>query len=314
MNTSFPSFLSENANRAYPFAEDSTFRIPTNSTDIPDNDIFLDFRGWSRLKLAPSTTFFLVDVVYDLSMHSSYPGLESFGQEESMSIFFKAFFTTDTEDLASQVMCFYVPLAMNSSQFPYTSTASALMPNGKKAWEAKIVVTEKVYDLVSTGHLLTDDEKNLTTDTGGKIIIREMYTIEGDGISPAIEPGQFFEIGGTAIDQLNIIFPLSPEKNRYLSGDVKFLPGVNTAILQSNDTIIANSNVGFGTGKQVYTGTDLGDPCDGIIKINGTAPDEYGQFYITGEHGILVENVPSENTIKISINKTDGAFKCIPTL
>lgn len=311
MNAAFPSFLSENSNRAYPFTEDSVFMVPGNSTGLPDNDIFLDFRGWSRLKLRDQVTLFLVDPVYDTHGHLNYPGLESYAKTGYLSVFFKAFYTTDTADVASQVACFYVPLDESQVQWPYTATASGQMPNGKKSWEANLTVTSKILQLIQPVYIVTGTNEYITTSDGAKILALPNYSTLNSQ-TPQIEPGQFFEIGGAVVDQLNVVSSLHPETNRYLSGDIQFLPGINTSIFQSGSTITAVSQLGLGTGRKVYTGTELGDPCEGVLKINGVAPDDFGQFHIKGGNGILVEDVPELNLIRIGLDKTNKAYKCPP--
>lgn len=311
MNASFQSFLSENSNRAFPFVENSVFMVPGNSGNVPDNDIFLDFRAWSRLKLRDQVTLFLIDPVYDIHGHLNYPGLESFAVPGFMSVFFKAFYTTDTNNISGQVMCFYVPLDEGSVQWPYTAVAHGSMPNGKRSWGGSIIVTQKILQLIRPVYVVTGSNEYITTSDGDKILATPTYQSAYQQ-TPTIEPGRIFEIGGAVVDQLNVIYESSPSANRYLSGDIRFLPGANTSVTQSGQTISLNSQPGFGSGKNVYTGTDLGEPCNGITRINGETPTQSGQFYIYGANGILIQDVPESHLIRISMDKTNEAFSCQP--
>lgn len=285
MNASFQSFISENSNRAFPFVENSEFLLPENTDGRPDNDVFLDFRGWSRLKLLDQVALFLIDPVYDISSHSHHSGLESYAKDKHVSIFFKAFYTTDPDDISKQVMCFNVPMENTQSEWIYVSDANGLLPNGKFSWSGKVAVTQRILEVTEPAY----------------------YMEIGDAIQ-AVERSQFFELGGAVIDRLDVIDAIPAD--RYLADDVRFLPGLNTSVTQSGSTIQITSQPGLGTGRQVYTGTDIGEVCNGITKINGEMPDDNGQFYIRGEGDVIVEDVPSEHLIRISLNKNNPASTC----
>lgn len=304
MNASYPSFLDENASRFYPFAEGESVVVPSNTSGLSDNDIFLDFRGWSRRKLLPAVRLIAADAAYSDGSHTPHPGLDAYSRTGNLMVFFEAFFTTDSGDLGSRVACFYIPLGMPDSDFPYTSISGAAMPNGAKWWEAKIVVTKKAYDLVDLSGVEFDGSGNPVVPESTSIDVYQEY-------DSALEPCQFFEIGGIAVDQLNVIPDMdNPQSARYLSGKVSVIPGANTSVSQSGKSISVSARLGGGTGRSVYSGKDLGDACSGLLSINGVSPDKSGNFYVKGGGGILVEDIPASHEIRISLDKNNRAFAC----
>jgi hypothetical protein len=106
---------------------------------------------------------------------------------------------------------------------------------------------------------------------------------------------------------------------RNVLGDVLFSTGINTEVLQTDDDIILRSEVGYGLGQSIYTGTDSGI-CNGIININGVRPQNSRTFTLSGGDGIIVEDRPTindqiqPNSILIKLDPVSKAAKCPPFL
>ena len=106
---------------------------------------------------------------------------------------------------------------------------------------------------------------------------------------------------------------------RNILGDVLFSTGINTEVLQTDDDIILRSEVGYGLGQSIYTGTDSG-VCSGIININGVKPQTSRTFILSGGNGIIVEDRPTvneqlqPNSILIKLDPVSKAAKCPPFL
>lgn len=363
MNSLFPSFLSENENRAFPFLEDS---LPPFG-----NAAFLDLRCWTKLKLIEMPRLFGAYVYGDIP-----DGLmEPFIREGFLNIFFEVHYIDSTPyntsilgiDLGGaieslygasnisiiqgsantarvdvsalsaggvvtivnagygystgpayaqtipgsylhsidiqtapryeSIVCFYVPL--DNTIWPYACVSSFYgnqsSPHyGRKIFEGKLVVGQSVLQIC--GEAMGPD--------GPSEELNALF--EG----PYIEPSQIMEIGGTVIDSFDVISP-DETPTRYLSGDIKFQPGINTSIIQSDNTITAYTALNNGLGRSVYSGTDKG-ACDGILMINGVQADSNGVFLIKGENGIIVTDYPNEHKIKISIDPNNPAFQCPP--
>ena len=257
------------------------------------NAAFLDLRCWTKLKLIEMPRLFGAYVSGDIP-----DGLmEPFIREGFLNIFFEVHYIgIQTAPRYESIVCFYVPL--DNTIWPYACVSSFYgnqsSPHyGRKIFEGKLVVGQSVLEICP---------EELGSDPSG-----ERNALFG---GPYIEPSQIMEIGGTVMDSFDVISP-DETPTRYLSGDIKFQPGINTSIIQSDNTITAYTALNDGLGRSVYSGTDKG-ACDGILMINGVQADSNGVFLIKGENGIIVSDYPSEHKIKISIDPNNSAFQCQP--
>ena len=269
----FPTFLDENANRAFPFVEN------TISSSVPDS-CFLDFRGWSRLGINTLPNFYMI---YDqTSGHPVPTGYESFVQPGMVHLFFELI---AGNTLISRTVCFYVPAA--NSTWPYLSKSTLLASSGAKSLEVKIVVDSPILSV-------------LIPENNGSATVGPMF----------VEPAQLMNVGGIVIDSLSVIHSQVGNPERFITGDVVFLPGINNEVTQSGSGVVLTTQQGYGLGQQVYYGTDNG-VCDGNVSlINGASPDNNDVFSIVAGPGVIIKDSPSTNSIMISLDPANNSAQC----
>ena len=279
MNSSYPSFISENSNRSFPFVENSI------SSSIP-NDCFIDIRGWSRFKTTRNPSLFLVAK----NTPSVQPSYDQFFKEGFLHLLFSMHEVPEGEQLFNGLVCVYVPL--DNTEWPYLGVSSFWNSAGTKMFELRVLLNSSILDVIpgESGHLFPVNEMDTTENTGLRI-----------------EPTQIVYSGGIAIDELNIVKE-SGESKRQVSGDLKLIPGYNCSMRQDGNKIVINSSIDIGTGKRYND--QKNDVCTGVFSINGVSPDESGHFYITGENGILIFDVPEEYKIVIAIDPKTKVVKC----
>lgn len=278
MNSSYPSFLLENKNRFFPFLEH-------NETNLLPNSCFLDFRGWSRLKQvdAPKLT-----LIYRGATGSTPPSAYSGKiaiKSDHIHLFFELHDNVST-NTADRTVCMYIPL--NNSIWPFVCTQSHYTTNNIKIFESRCLISEDILNIFTTSDIIS---------------------FANGGID--IEPSLYMSCGGVSVDQLNIK-DQSGNTKRILSGKLNFLPGVNTEAKTIDSLIYVSAYPGYGNGNDVYTGSSLG-VCDGIISsINGSSPNENGQFFINGDDYIKVIDDKINHKIILAISPISKAFECPP--
>lgn len=221
-------------------------------------------------------------MAYDSSSGHSIPaGYESFYQDGFLHLFFDLI---PGFDLISRTVCLYVPVG--NTKWPYSASTSSAI-HGTMIYQFVTTIGSDVTTILSSSSIGSQDFGFLF-----------------------LEPAQYISIGGVAIDSLSIVHATGGIPDRYLNGDVKFLPGLNTSVTQSGNSIVLVISPGYGLGNNTNYGTGNG-VCDGaIISINGVSPTDVGQFYIRGSSGVIIYDDPSTNTIRIAIDPNNNASEC----
>ena len=221
-------------------------------------------------------------MIYDSTSDPAPTGYSAFVQPDSIHLFFELLAGTE---LVDRTVCFSIPTS--NTQWPYVATQSILGGNGRKFFDARVVVGQSILSVLSSGD-------------GGVKNVGSLY----------IEPAQYLSIGGIVIDSLSVVSATAGTPERFVTGDMVFLPGLNTSVSQSGNSITLVTRPGYGLGEALYTGTDNG-PCDGLVEsINGADATAKNQFYIKGTNGIIIHDDPLTNTIRIGLDKTNKAAKC----
>jgi hypothetical protein len=283
MNSSYPSFISENANRSFPFVE-NTFadRVP--------NDCFIDLFFWSKFKVSQLPRFILAvnkEEGVDINIPPDY---KQFLKDGFCNLFFILHKIPEQENDYNGVVCAYIPL--NNINWPYEAKTSSFLQNSAKAYELRLLVGENILNIANQSpfYFYPSDEYVLQ-NTNGLLI----------------EPSRVIYTGGTIIDEIRTISQDGQIKNN-LNGNLKIVPGYNTAIYQENDTIIINSSPDIGIGAKYNQ--EKSDICTGVFSINGVSPDKKGNFKLTGSNGVLIFDLPEEHKIVIVIDPKTKVVKC----
>jgi hypothetical protein len=281
MNSSYPSFLSENKNRTFPFVEN-------HSINLIKNNYFLDFRGWTKFKVNERPNFYFAVKKNDneISLPSSIPQefYDFFIKDNFLHLFFCVHKIPTNLDKFNGLICLYIPL--DNEVWPYTAKTSLYNSGGTKMFEFKSLITEGIFEIFDT-----------ETD----------FIFINDNTGLDIEPSQIFHAGGVVVDEIEILDDLDNQK-RLVAGDIKLMPGFNSSMIQLNNTISINALSGLGIGKKYNdTATDI---CEGIFSINGVNPNDSGLFKIEGSNGILIFNSPESSQIVISIDPKTSVAKC----
>jgi hypothetical protein len=274
--SSYPSFLSENANRFFPFLEH-------NETNLLPNSCFLDFRGWSRLKQVDSPRLTLI---YSGATGSTPPpGYSSKIEIKSnhIHLFFELHDNTSS-DIADRTICMYIPL--NNTVWPFVCTQNYYIQNKIKVFEIRCLVSENILNIFTQNDIINFANGGLK-----------------------IEPSLYMSCGGVSVDQLNIKDQDGNIK-RVLTGKLNFLPGVNTEAKTIDSSIFISAYPGYGNGNDIYTGSSLGICNEIISSINGATPNENGQIFIKGDDYIKVIDDKINNKIILAISPRSKAFKC----
>lgn len=279
MNSSYPSFLSENSNRSFPFVENHL------STRIP-NDCFIDFRCWTRFLINESPSLYLV-AKGTPSVSSEY---DQFFRDGFITLLFLIHRVPDGEEVFNGVISAYVPL--ENSDWPYLCSSSFWDLSGNKMFELKTVLNSSVLNLI--------EEEN------GYFFPRNEFS-EENLLGLCVEPTQVIYTGGVVIDGLNILNEDGDIKTS-INGNVKIQPGYNCSVTQELNNIILNSSINAGIGRR-YSDQNT-EICSGVFSINGVSPDDSGNFYITGENGIMVFSLPEDHKIVIAIDPKSKIAKC----
>jgi hypothetical protein len=279
MNSSYPSFLSENSNRAFPFIENSY-------SDKLSNDCFIDFRCWTRFKVHQTPSLYLVA--------NGIPNISDrynqFLKDGFCNIFFLIHKVPENEHIFNGMICVSVPL--DNSVWPYLATSSFWNTSGTKMFELKTLVNSSVLEVANN-----ENSYLFLTNIFG----------ESNENGIRIEPSQVVYSGGIVIDELKVL-NISGEQKRLVSGDINILPGFNTTMYQQSNKITINSSINIGVGKKYnYEKNEI---CNGVFSINGVSPDESGNFSITGENGVMIFNLPEEYKIIIAIDPKTKIAKC----
>lgn len=278
MISSYPSFLQENKNRFFPFLEH-------NQTNLLPNSCFIDFRGWSRLKLVDTPKLTLI---YNAAPGSTPPAVYSSKitiKPNHIHLFFELH-DNISPDIADRTVCMYIP--SNNATWPFVCTQNNYTSNKIKIFEMRTLISENILNIFTTSNIIS---------------------FANGGI--AIEPSLYISCGGVSVDQLNIK-DINGSIKRILRGKLNFLPGVNTETKTVNSLIFISAYPGYGNGNDIYSGTSLGI-CDEIISsINGSSANENGQFFIKGDDYIKVIDDKTNHKIILAISPISKSFECPP--
>lgn len=387
MNASYPSFQSENTNRAFPFV------FNHHSSGIK-NSWVLGLKGFSRRSLLNNINLYKTFIYPSSATQLTGTFLNDENIDYQNSEFIEKGYlsllieTHKGPTILDRTVALKIPL--NNETWPYTAIASKI-EDGIKLYEIRALISKDIFTdndlnnflsinsvlyvepslISSIGNIVVDKlsiiRPEQTQETGnilvtssdtrviGKYILsgsfndRPQYfgprdfcirwkdgssarwsiskkTVEGDDFyfstenvtSPLSVPS--WMKGSNGVQGASISFSgevVSPKRN--ISGNASFSAGINTEVLQTDDDIILRSEVGYGLGQSIYTGTDSG-VCSGIININGVNPLNSRTFILSGGNGIIIEDRPEINgqsqshSILIKLDPVSKAAKCPPFL
>lgn len=379
MNASYPSFISENANRAFPFIFN-----PLNS-GIKDH-WFLGFKGFSRRTVFENPNLYKIFVYPDGASFEDWPSALindeninyknlNFVEPGYISLFFEIH---KGASLIDRTVIIKVPVSVNQI---YTAATSQSI-GSVKIYETRLLVSSEFTEEIgvesvksidsvlflehslmsSVGDLVIDqlsiiDPNNIQqTDNlivigadhepvNGKYIFGETenqknkyygpndFQLKWDGIDKWIiekrsivsdifyysesnsqtpDAAVNWQNGpGAATGAVPTVSRENITPKRIVSSNVKFYSGINTEVSQIDDEIQIMSELDYGLGQGIYTGSDAGI-CNGILSINGIRPNESRSFFLKGLNGVLVEDDPINHQIIIKIDPRSKVAKCPP--
>jgi len=277
--SSYPSFLSENKNRPFPFCEH-------NETNLLPNSCFMDFRGWSRLKHVDKPKLTLI---YSGAPGSTPPATYSSNFliiPDHVHLFFELHDST-SGNVVDKSICIYIPRSNTTWPFVATANNYIIGVNGKiKIFEVRCLVSETILNIFSSSDIIVFSNGGLE-----------------------IEPSLYLSCGGVAVDQLNIKDQFGNIK-RVINGKINFLPGLNTESKIIDSKIFIDASPGFGNGNDIYTGSSLGI-CNGIIySINGSTPNDNGQIFIKGDDKVKIIDDRVNHKIILAISPISNLSDC----
>lgn len=121
-------------------------------------------------------------------------------------------------------------------------------------------------------------------------------------LSLNIEPSLNISLYRNQIDLIKIIHLEGDDE--VVGGDLSIVGGYNVDMIQSDRTIRVVPTLGGGTlGRFIGSVSDPeSSRCSGILlSLNGQAPTERNEFFITGGKGIEIINLPDEHKIQIRL-------------
>jgi hypothetical protein len=387
MNASYPSFQSENANRAFPFV------FNHHSSGIK-NSWISGLKGFTRRSLVDNVNLYKIFVYPTWANQLTGTFLNDENIEYQNNGFIErgyVSFLMETHKgptILDRTVALKIPL--NNNTWPYTAVASRV-EDGIKVYEIRALISKDIFTdnnlnnflsinsvlyiepslICSIGNAVVDKlsiVKPEQTQLTGNILVTSSdarvagkYILSGsfndrpqyfgprdfcirwkdNGIARWSLSKKTIEGNDFYFSTENVIGPLSVSSwtigpggiqgasisfsgevvslKRNILGDVLFFAGINTEVLQTDDDIILRSEVGYGLGQSIYTGTDSGI-CSGIININGVRPQTSRTLILSGGGGIIVEdsptidNQPQPHSILIKIDPVSRAAKCPPFL
>jgi hypothetical protein len=156
----------------------------------------------------------------------------------------------------------------------------------------------------------------LVNDVNGTCVYRYSVTVS-DGLKKwAVDnPGSDYSFSGirlepcTAIARNNHrVMSIRAKNQTRLAGDIQFREGYNVRVtlLPDFNTLRFYAVLGEGAGipcEPLLSSSGPAANCDELIYfINGMHPDWYGQFFLQGMQGVMVEPDPSSHTIGLKTN------------
>lgn len=379
MNASYPSFISENANRAFPFIFN-----PLNS-GVKDSWL-LGLKGFSRKSIVSNPNLYKIFVYPQDTSFEDWPSnlvteeninYKNLGflDPGNISLFFEV---NKGPSLVDRTIVVKVPIGINQ---PYVAVTSSSL-NGVKEYELRVLVSSLFFEeigvefflsidsvlfvehslILAVGDLVIDSlsvidpnkieqTNNLIVSGAGWQDVNGLYKISGtenqknlyygpndfkiswDGFNNWIiqkrstASGIFYSSSSNAqtpeaaINWQNgpspSLFPapsislenITPKRNIF--SRVSFYSGINTEVSQIDNEIQFISELGYGLGQSIYTGTDAGI-CRGVLSINGIRPNNSRTLFLKGSNGVLVEDDPVNHKIIIRVDPLSRAAKCPP--
>jgi hypothetical protein len=272
LHPSNPNFISENAERSFPF------EMSKDISDIVPNDCFLDIKGFSRSPLNGKVKLSLITKWTIGTIKPSVPAQYSNLVSQGHIQFFFVFPSTPNDLILS------VDIPISTSDYPHRVTSSMSDDAGTKFLYMSSIVGESCQSIIQS--------------SSGFIQLNDAF----------LEPSVISKLYKRSIDQLKIKHRNGSVE--FVKGDVIMINGRNCSVSQSSNTILFNALVGLGTGRGIYQGDEANEKCDGISSINGVLPSDSGVFKLEGGNGVIIENYPEQHKIVISIQKNSRVLKC----
>lgn len=126
----------------------------------------------------------------------------------------------------------------------------------------------------------------------------------------AVEPSLCTSLFGCQIDHLQIVH--SDQDNEIIGGDLVVFGGYNLSVIQSSQRLRISPSPGAGSLGRYVGATSQNSECsESVFSILGITPNDDGNFFIFGDRGIEIENLPDENKIVIKIQPSKvGGVRC----
>jgi hypothetical protein len=266
-------FLSENADRKYPFVEDCTMSAQSSNFVLPDS-VILDCRGFTRKGSQSGSGLFLKAIGGAGALLID----GEVAQPDSWTVVF--------ESTSGDRFCFYIPyMDIETNGMWHGSVSHKSDFWGAVNSSLSIVVGQGIVDIANNA-LYTFS----TTDT-------------------PIEPSLFINFSGAMIDSVRVIKASNANIGPFY-GHIKMYGGYNLQFqnLYSGNEIQGVADIGAGVyGRYLGEKKDPDAPktsvCDSsVFAINGIPPDSSGNFMIEGGDYIVVKNIPESHTIVVSVD------------
>ena len=270
-------FLSENAQRRYPFQEDSSLLNNTGDTVLADN-VILDLRGIHRER--PEVSPQLLAVI-------GSDGASIFDLD-ALAGFYSFFFAMGR---SAESLIFQVAVPSDNTQWPFVQEVTIADENypGRdvRLGTLRVTLGEGVADLASDVSL-------------------------GFVQTCLIETALVAQAYRTQVDSIKVAHVSGPDD--IVGGDLRIIGGygINTQLLVDGleiNAIAGAGSLGFFTGA-VHEPED--SACSGrVLSISGQRPNPRGKFYIRGENGISVTDLPDEHKIQLRVTTASlGGNRC----
>lgn len=264
MNDAYTEFLTENSQRSYPFVEDSP--LVSLTSDVLENDVILDLKAFHRAR--PEIPFQLKAIVGPASAGvSPYVGVA-----DSYVIYFAA----GPED---------------------SPVIWGLQVGISAAGSTPLVVEASVAD-----PYYPDKNLGVVRATIGAGLFSIPFDAFWEFTTAIVEPALVVQPYRNQIDLLKVIHQEGDDD--VIGGDVAIRGGYNVNVVPAIKGVSIIPSLGGGSlGRFIGSIREPGtSKCKGVLlSINGILPTTRGEFFITGENGIEIINLPDEHKIRIRV-------------
>lgn len=279
MSDAYLEFLTENAQRRYPFVEDSSGMDLTDVFTLP-NDAVLDARGFHRAR--PELTPRLAAIAGgSASGDADYPATNGV-----YSLFFEC-------GISATPLRFTVTVPVNNGNWPFQVTVAIADP-----------LYAGIVPAINAGVLQVTIGQGIT-----ELAAADRWLF---GPRLQLEPALMAQLYLQQVDALRLVHDEGPDD--YVSGEVRLQGGYNFDLNQDANVINFEPSPGGGElGRWLGSLADeSASRCAGtLMSLNGITATPRGGFTIGKGSGIEIVNLPEQNKIQIKfVSSTAGKVVC----